>query len=77
MSKTPPAKTTIPPASQSWPASRMAPIAVIPNPTRVRPVGVRPSLPRASANGSPSFLTLSRASLEITTLRPQPAIGGA
>ena len=62
MSKTPPKKTTRPPASQGCKPTRTAPTMVMPKPIRVRPFGVSPSRPKNRATGSPSFLTRVRVS---------------
>ena len=60
MSKAPPMKMTSPPTSHACVASRTAPTTVIPNPMRVRPSGVSPTRPMASAIGSKTFLKRAR-----------------
>ncbi len=53
--------------------TRNAPTAVIANPMSVRPFGVRPSRPIASAIGSKTFLIRPRDSLEMVMIGGQPA----
>ncbi len=70
MSNTPPMKTTRPPTTQSWRPTRIDPMTVIAKPMRVRPFGVSPARPMASAIGSKTFLIAQRDSLEIVMQDP-------
>ena len=76
MSKTPPRKTTMPPISQAWRPTRIAPRTVIPKPIRVSPFGVSPSRPKKRATGSPSFLTRVRVSGLTSEPPPVGFVGG-
>ena len=70
MSNTPPTKTTMPPTTQSCRPTRIDPMTVIAKPMRVRPFGVSPARPIASAIGSKTFLITVRDSLEIVMASP-------
>src|SRR5829696_747522 len=64
MSKTPPMKTMRPPTIQSCTPTSAAPAAVMTKPMTVRPSGVSPRRPMASAIGSKIFLIRPRDSFE-------------